>query len=321
MENTPQLIDHHGHIMSLGLSEDSKKFGNIIDPKLRKSIVFKILANTLKLDIKDPETDKKYVDDLAEKINASKYVKASIVFGMDGMYDNAGNLDEQKTKVMVTNDYVRHMIEPHDRLWYAASINPKRKDAIDELEKAKEQGAKFIKFLPNTQNFAVDDKAYIPFYKKAVELNMPILSHSGYELSLSVIDQSLGNPKRFYPMLEQGVTLIGAHGLSTGLCIVERYKDTIMDLVKRFENFYMDTSAVTQPTRFRIVDFHLKNEAARKRLVFGTDYPLLLLTFPFYFKLSIMAKNKINNETNYFDKQALFQREIGLINNENINLF
>src|SRR2546425_2861410 len=115
----------------------------------------------------------------------------------------------------VSNDYVFRIAHAYpDRLWPGVSINPQRRDAIEELDRCVEAGAKLVKVLPNTQGFDPGNRKYIPFYRRLARHKIPFLSHVGYEIVLTGQDQSAGDPNKLRVPLEEGVTVIAAHGCS-----------------------------------------------------------------------------------------------------------
>ncbi|NIT61545.1 MAG: metal-dependent hydrolase, partial [Aliifodinibius sp.] len=58
--------------------------------------------------------------------------------------------------------------------------------------------------------------AFIPFYKKMVELNIPLLSHTGMEKSFAGARDELADPVKLELPLRLGVTVIAAHISTTG---------------------------------------------------------------------------------------------------------
>src|SRR5207248_1320227 len=151
-------------------------------------------------------------------IQSSQHVGRAVLLVMDGVYDSAGNLDQQATEFLISNDYVLKLAKSYPQeIWAGVSVNPKRRDAIDELHRCAEAGAKLVKWLPNAQQFDPADKRYIPFYRELVRLRIPLLSHVGYEFSLIGTDQSAGDPNKLRVPLDEGVTVIAAHGCSHGL--------------------------------------------------------------------------------------------------------
>jgi len=307
------LVDCHIHVLTNGLDPKSGKYGNIIDQKLLASSVFSHTAKYHSIDLYDADSDRIYLDLLDRLIEESVYVREGIAFGMDGIYDRNGVLDREKTKIMITNDYAYDRLKEYPHLRFAASISPSRRDAIDELEKVVARNAALVKAIPNTQNFDAGDRRYIPFYRRMAELNIPLLLHAGYEFAVSVANQSYGNPARFRTALDEGVTVIAAHACASGFPIVQFHKKTVLELCESYSNFYLDLSALSLPTRSGIAPFLQKHETIKERLLYGTDFPLPVLSFPFLLPLKRSVIRNLKSVPNYFDRQALFLDEMGLL--------
>jgi len=276
-------------------------------------LLYSILRRRLGAPAGDPEAiEAAYLGELLRNLRASRFVKAAVVLALDGVYDARGDLDEGRTHLYVTNDAVLELARREHVLLAGASINPARRDAIDELERVAEGGAVLIKWLPNAQEFDPAAAAYRPFYRRLAALGMPLLIHSGVEYSVvRSTAQDHGDPARWRLALDEGVRVIGAHGGSTGLFFWERYARTVFDFLERYPNLIVDSSALGIPSRTGMLLRLLANEVARDRLTFGTDYPLpcfpsLLLT-----QLRPRAFLATRREANYFDRQVLLFQSLG----------
>ncbi len=62
------------------------------------------------------------------------------------------------------------------------SVHPDSEDALDELERLKENGIKGVKLHPDYQNFFVNEKRMLPIYKKIASLGMITLFHCGFDI-------------------------------------------------------------------------------------------------------------------------------------------
>ena len=305
---TAERVDIHIHAPPFPEPESP----NIVVPTALKRLFLGYIRRRLGISSSDPRPNETYIKRLSEEIKNSKFIEKGVVFGLDGVYTSKGALDLENTSFMVTNDYVFRALEGHRELIPGASVNPARGDAIEELERCRERGAFLVKVLPNTQGFDPSDKKFIPFYRKLAELGMPLLTHSGYEFALTVKEQSLGDPGRLRTALDQGATVIIAHGGSTGVFIYEKYLDTIRGLIGAYPKVFLDTSALTLPTRALALLKILKCPEISERLVFGTDYPIPSFTFPFIFSLPPRELLRLKGEKNYFDRQFLIFRALGI---------
>ena len=89
---------------------------------------------------------------------------------------------------------------------------PIRRDLLRDWWQKLEAGAKLVKVLPNTQGFDPANRRYLPFYRRLARHQIPFLSHVGYEIVLTGQDQTAGDPNKLRVPLEEGVTVIAAHG-------------------------------------------------------------------------------------------------------------
>jgi len=294
------VIDCHVHLAAFRTADN----GCYISSRMLKSLLFRFLLWKHGLNPDDAaRSNQKYVDDLLTELRRSKYVEKAILLAMDGVYDAGGRLDLGKTDFLIANDYVLSVAGSHpNAFWAGVSINPQRRDAVEELDRCAAAGAKLVKVLPNTQGFDPANRQYISFYRKLAQRQIPLLSHVGYEFTLSAQDQSAGDPARLRMPLDEGVTVIAAHGCSNGLIFSEPYYRTFLDLVSRYKNFYADVSALTLPNRFGMLLRLRCHPEVHGRLLFGTDYPHLVFHPP----------TKTFRTDNRFDRQYLILKSLGV---------
>jgi predicted TIM-barrel fold metal-dependent hydrolase len=190
------------------------------------------------------------------------------------------------------------------------SINPQRRDAVEEVHRCADAGAALVKVLPNAQQFNPADPKYTAFYRALVERKLPFLSHVGYEFSLIGKDQSVGDPGRLRLALDEGVTVIAAHACSYGLMVYERFLPVLLTFAKQYPNFYADISALTLLNRFRML-LHLRRyPEIHDRLLFGTDYPLSVMHVAAWGRVGVGALRGLVRTKNRFDRQALVCRSL-----------
>ncbi len=304
MQSTPSksLIDCHVHLAALPDGDN----GCYISPKMLKSPLFRFLLWKHQLSPDKPqEANQKYLEDLLTELRASRNVQKAVILGMDGVYDNNGRLVREHTDFLISNDYVLKTAQAHpNELLAGVSINPQRRDAIDEVHRCADAGAVLVKVLPNAKQFDPANPNYKPFYRALAERKLPFLSHVGYEFSLIGKDQSVGDPDRLRVPLEEGATVIAAHACSYGLIIYEKFLPTLRDLVKRYPHFYSDISALTLPNRLRML-LHLRRyPEIHERLLFGTDYPLSVFHIAAWGRVALGTLHKMIQTKNRFDRQV-----------------
>ena len=279
---------------------------------MRRSLLLKLVARRLHLPLDDPrEANRRYLEVLENELAASTEVSHAVLLAMDGVYDARGELDEARTDFLISNDAALEASKNSSRLLAGASINPARRDAIEELDRCAEAGAVLVKVLPNAQAFDPSDDRFRPFWRRLAEVKLPLLSHVGYEFSLIGQDQSVGDPARLVPALEEGVTVIAAHGCSFGLFFYEKHFGTMRRLVAQYRNFYVDTSALTLPNRVGALLRLRHHPELFDRLIFGTDYPLPSFAYP-SLAASFASWRRTRRQKNPFDRQAKVLEALGI---------
>ena len=258
------------------------------------------------------KSNEKYVANLLAELRGSQHVGRAVLLGMDGVYDAKGMLNQQSTEFLIANDYVLNLAKSHpEDFWAGVSVNPQRRDAIDELRRCAENGAKLVKWLPNAQQFDPGNRAYIPFYRELARLGLPLLSHVGYEFSLIGTDQSAGDPNKLRVPLDEGVTVIAAHGCSHGLIFYEKFYQTFLELAAAYPNFFSDISALSLPNRLGMLLRLRKHPELHNRLIFGTDYPLPVFRWAGYGRVSLSALKEMATP-NRFDRQYTLCSSLGV---------
>jgi len=304
------LIDCHVHLAALPDGDN----GCYISPKMLRSPLFRFLLWKHQLSPSNPrDANRKYLDDLLTELRASRHVQKAVILGMDGVYDQNGRLDQAHTDFLISNDYVLKTARAYPNEFLAGvSINPQRRDAIDEVHRCADAGAVLVKVLPNAKQFDPANPQYKPFYRALAERKLPFLSHVGYEFSLIGKDQSVGDPGRLKVALDEGATVIAAHACSYGLILYEKFLPTLRDLVKRYPHFYADISALTLPNRLRML-LHLRQyPEIHERLLFGTDYPLSVFHIAAWGRVAIGTLCDMIRTKNRFDRQVAVCRGLGL---------
>lgn len=305
---TKLLTDSHCHLAAL----PTKDNGCLLSNRMKNGLVARTVARRLGLPMDDPEeANRRYRAKLGASLEASAFVKQAVVLAMDGVYGSDGRLDELHTDFLISNDYVLSLAAENPRFLAGVSVNPNRRDALDELRRCAARGAALVKLLPNAQVYDPADPKHRPFWRELAKLGLPLLSHIGFEFSLIGQDQSVGNPERLIPALEEGATVIAAHGCSRGLGLGEPHFQTMLDMVRRYPRFFVDSSALTLPNRFGML-LKLRGVAEmRPRILFGTDYPLPVWAFP-ALAAGPRAFLRAKAATNPFDRQFLVQQALGL---------
>ncbi len=296
------LIDVHVHLAAFPNGSN----GCYMSPAFQKGSLVKLVRFKLGLRGDTPDQiNQSYVDKLIRDLDASTRVNKAVLLALDGVYDQSGKLNETKTHMMIGNDYVKSLVDLYpDKFIFGASVNPRRRDALDELARVAEKGAKLIKVLPPSQVFDPMDHRYRDYYRTLAKHRIPMLSHIGYEYSVTAGKQEYGQPDRLKFALDEGVIVIGAHACSSAVFKGGNFTKDLEELVKIYPHFYMDLSATTLPNRAYILYYLRRHPQLFDRLLFGSDYPLSVYSTPILGQVSLKEQWKLWRTKNIFDKQA-----------------
>jgi len=119
---------------------------------------------------------------------------------------------------------------------------------LTRLEWAKAHGAVLVKWIPPIMAIDPADPRLIPFYKKMVELNLP-LCRTPARRNPFARRRGIGDPEKLRLPLSLGVTVVAAHIASSEKYHGERGPDRLARLMREYPNLYTDISALTQINR------------------------------------------------------------------------
>jgi predicted TIM-barrel fold metal-dependent hydrolase len=253
---------------------------------------------------------------IAELVGQSDLVDGAVVLALDAVIDEAGDVDASRTIFAIPNEFVAKEIEHYDHLYFGASVNPYRPDALDRLEWCRHKGAKLVKWLPSIQFIDPSDRRIEPFYRKLIELGLPLLSHAGDERCFSDAVNGFSDPFRLRFPLQLGVKVVAAHMGSTGRNEGQDNMERTVGLMDEFPNLWGDLSALTQINRKRFLKKALEIPRLHDRILYGSDFPLMnmALVSPYYFPLSLTWKQmrRIAGIENPWDRDVALKQALGV---------
>jgi len=287
--DSQKLVDHHVHVAGLGVGGTN----TFVNPKMRTwrhpfhRLKFKVYMSSAGA-VDEDKADVQVIDRLVRLVGHIRGHGKHRLLAFDKHYRRDGSVNLEKTEFYVPNEYVFELAQRHPELFIPnISVNPYRPDAIAELEKWAQRGARIVKWLPNAMGIDPSDPKCDPFYQKMKELDLILLSHGGEEKAVEAEeDQKLGNPLLLRRALDHGVKVIVAHcaGLGTNEDLdskghEQRHNfDLFLRLMdeKRYEGLvFGEISAMTQFNRIgKPLQAILEREDLHERLVNGSDYPL-----------------------------------------------
>jgi predicted TIM-barrel fold metal-dependent hydrolase len=283
-----KLVDYHAHVIAIGTSAKEA----FVNPRMRRGFNLDRLkfwiyesASGIK-NIED--ADREYVARLVSLARSDKRHGKFRILAFDKHYNRDGSVNLAKTNMYVPNSYVVQLARQYPDIFLPViSVHPYRADALQELEKWRKAGVKFVKWLPNAMGIDPASPVVEPYYRKMREHEMILLSHGGEEQAVEAAeDQRLGNPLLLRKPLDMGVRVIVAHAASLGTCAdFDRGQGKTAECFELFLRLMDDPryrgllfgeiSAMLQfnrmPWPFATI---LKRQDLHPRLVNGSDYPL-----------------------------------------------
>jgi predicted TIM-barrel fold metal-dependent hydrolase len=308
------MIDIHCHIAGIGAGES----GCFVSPALRENWRYRVYLRSFGVTEAEltREGDALVVRRLSETLARSRLVSKAVVLAMDCVVGADGEPEPGQTEMYIPNAFAAFEARRYPNLLFGASVNPYRRDALEQLDKAVADGAVLIKWLPAIQLIDPADKRLGPFYRRLAEIGLPLLTHTGEEHSFTRAKNELGDPDRLRLPLTEGVTVIAAHAASNGWNEGERNFNRFLRLAASYHNLYADISALTQHNRPGQLERLLRHRGLYDRLLYGTDAPLInnAITSPWFhaFRLGPHNLMKILAEKNPWDRDVALKRALGV---------
>ncbi len=296
------VIDCHVHVAA------TEPHGRM-SARLQASLPFRFMQWRLGLRGSELDKERGLAAKLAQTIAATPRIDAVVVLAFDAVYNEFGMLNARETHLHVTNDYVMDLVRQNRQMLFGCSVHPYRTDALAELERCIAGGAVLCKWLPNTHGINPSDPRCFPLYEAMAHYKLPLLSHTGGETSLPTIDKSVADPMLLKPALERGVTVIAAHCGTRSKPFEPDYVPHFVGLAKEHEHFYGDTSALNLPTRWYAYDAILRDEQVRKKLVHGSDWPIIPVPPPG--RVGMGAALELMTETNWLRRDVRIKEMMG----------
>ena len=302
-------VDFHMHVAGVGAGGT----GCWVSPRRLKSSAFRYIRWQLGISWDDvhQRLDDVFRDRLMQAIDGAGHIDVGLVYAHDRIYDRDGHLREDLTEIYTPNDYVIELARRHAFVCAAASVHPYRPDALDELHRTMDAGARAMKWLPNSQGMDPADRRLIPFYDALAARKIPLISHTGGEHTVSVRWRELGDPRRLTLPLDRGVTVIAAHcGSKSGFFDRDWFAD-FADMARTHPNFYGDTSGMAIPNRSRFLVKILREEGLVDHIVHGSDFPVPPLAWSVAPYIGWKRSRAIAAEDNWVERDYLIKSTLG----------
>lgn len=263
-------IDLHVHLA--GIQGDG--CGCFVSDQMRRTVTFHALMKVVGADPRNPAAaNLAYAQRLVQLLETSEELDYACIFAMDGVYDAHGEFDPAQSHLYVPNAYVFEVCRRSPRLLPVISVNPQRRDALEELERWGDL-AVALKWLAPLQKFDPSEARYELFYQKLAELDLPVIAHAGCEHTFPGMAQHLGNPALYERLIRKGVPVVFSH-CATGSFRFPGfdYSDTFVAMLERYDNVFGDTAAFCSVLRYKQVRRFAADRYAT-RILHGSDYPV-----------------------------------------------
>ena len=328
MQTSSPIIDMHCHTAGIGAGGS----GCFVSSAMRRNVRFNFFLSTFGVSERElvQQGDGLVLERLSRCLGESLHVSAAVVLAMDGVVDAHGDLDEAATEIYIPNEFLGRECRAYPNLLFGASINPRRPDALERLERVAADGAVLLKWLPSVQGINPADPHLKAFYRRLYELKLPLLTHTGSEESFTRVDNSLADPLHLRSALDEGVTVIAAHCASNGTSAGQSNLARLLPLFADYPNLYADFSSLTQANRLGHLPKVLRHTEIHDRLLYGSDMPIInsWITSPWWHAYRITFSNvrRIAAIRNPWDRDVELKRALGvtedmLLNNSKIFKF
>lgn len=305
---TTSTLDIHVHLFGSGDSGSSC----YLSRKVQTGFNFIYLRRMLGIHKRGLGLDRGYAQALSEQIEGCSMDRVAIL-SQDCVYDSAGRPDMGRTHFFVPNEYLFDFVARHPRKATACvSINPDRRDCIDELERCVARGARLLKIHPPTQGVDLADRKHRKFFQRCADLDILVMVHTGHEHATPVIDIELANPVRMEQGLEQGCRMVACHSGSGWKNDKPDYFGTFVELIGRHPRLYGDTSVMATLARSRDLLRAIDAAPLKDRLVHGSDFPFPSWPLAFGAQIGREQALLLQKETNLIDRDFELKQRLGI---------
>ena len=304
------VIDFHVHLFGV----DTGGTGCIVSETNRKHWNYTFLRKLLGL--REQHLDQDFVSALVRQLRGSS-IDMAVLLAHDGRYDSAGRFDNGTTSIYVPNEYLFRVVAKHEDLFVpCVSINPKRRDAFEELDRCAEAGARVLKIHPPIQDVDPGEARFRPFYRRIADHGIVFMVHTGMEPAPGVVGHTFSDPARLAPALEEGCTVVAAHAGTGGFFDpkddYQHFLPNLVDLMHRFPNLYCDASYTASMFYWRELPRLLEKSIVFERIIYASDWPFPSNAFVHWNRLGMSRLLALCSETNLFERDYRLKQALGL---------
>jgi len=302
-------VDMHVHLVG----EDREENGCFVHPRMESRISTRAVRRIVGAEPGDStaDVDRRCRDHLFHHLDRAPSLDRAVLLALDGVYGDDGRFDEERSSVVVPNDYAFSIADQHPKLLVGCSINPMRPDAVQELDRCADRGAVLVKWIPAAMGFDPSDERCASFYEALVRRGLPLLSHVGTEFAVATVDAALGALRHLVAALDAGVRVIVPHAGGRKLFADEADWQRLVALVRDRENLFLDDSALALAHRRRRLLRVLETPDLHPRILHGSDYPLPSQVWAFIDRLGWREVRRLRRIESVFERDVELKRALG----------
>ena len=301
------IIDFHVHLFGVG----DGGTGCYISEKQRHHITYPFFTRLLRLR-ENGRMDEDYLQRLVAMLRASSVQKA-VLLAQDSRYDAQGRPDRENTSFYIPNDYLFRTVARFPGLFIpCVSINPKRGDALDELDRCAELGARVVKIHPSIQDVDPAEARFRPFYRRCGDKKIIVMFHTGTENGAETVGNQFSDPARLATALEEGATVVASHSGTSNFNEPEDFFPQILPLMRRFPKFYSDTAVLAEIGRWRALPRMLEDPEIIERCLHASDIPFPANALVFWNRLPYGKLFELATEENLFERDYRLKLALGV---------
>lgn len=207
---------------------------------------------------------------LSTKVSIDDYVKQMDNYNIDKAVIVSYNLTTAYGVCIVTNDDIADFVAKYpNRFIGFACIDVPAKDALMQLEYAiTSLDLKGVKLVPPAQKFDISDNKYDPIWKKMIDFNIPLWTHTAHLKSIIGAITKFGHPMLVDDLATrfQDLTIIMGH-------MGTPWFWDAWSVTTRHPNVYLDISAYPELYDWFPFEAFTRSKAEDK-LLFASDHPL-----------------------------------------------
>ena len=183
-----------------------------------------------------------------------------VVFGLKAPYCGVDVPQELVAKFVAANP---------DRFIGWCSVDPNDEDAVEQLEhNVNELGLRGLKVAPIYQHFDPRDPAYLPLFRKAEALDIPVIWHQGTSFVRP-------GPLKWANPIQLEDIAVACPDLRMMIAHMGHpWEDECVVLIRKHPNLYADISALHyRPLRHYMAFMSALEYGVEHKLIFGSDFP------------------------------------------------